>query len=61
MVAVAIWATMGSPQASLASICGAALKGNAVRNHDFASAWFLAVTGTGLVLLCSSLLVFAFS
>ena len=30
-------------------------------NHDFVSDGFLAVTAAGLVLLCSSLLVIAFS
>jgi hypothetical protein len=32
-----------------------------MRNNDFVSAGFLAVTVAGLVLLCSSLLAFAFS
>ena len=32
-----------------------------MRNNDFTSAGFLAVTVAGLVLLCSSLLAFAFS
>jgi hypothetical protein len=32
-----------------------------MRNNDFMSAGFLAVTVAGLVLLCSSLLAFAFS
>jgi len=32
-----------------------------MRNHDFVSDGFLAVTAAGLVLLCSSLLAFAFS
>jgi hypothetical protein len=32
-----------------------------MRNNDFVSAGFLAVTVGGLVLLCSSLLAFAFS
>ena len=31
------------------------------RNHDLVSGGFLAVTAAGLVLLCSSLLAFAFS
>ena len=31
------------------------------RNHDLVSSGFLAVTAAGLVLLCSSLLAFAFS
>jgi hypothetical protein len=30
-----------------------------MRNHDFVSDGFLAVTAAGLVLLCSSLLAFA--
>jgi hypothetical protein len=32
-----------------------------MRNHDYASVSFLLVAGAGLVLLCSSLLLFAFS
>jgi len=32
-----------------------------MHNHDFVSDGFLAVTAAGLVLLCSSLLVIAFS
>jgi hypothetical protein len=32
-----------------------------MRNHDFVSDGFLAVTAAGLVLLCSSLLAAAFS
>lgn len=32
-----------------------------MRNNDFVSAGFLSVTVAGLVLLCSSLLAFAFS
>jgi hypothetical protein len=32
-----------------------------MRDHDFVSDGFLAVTAAGLVLLCSSLLTFAFS
>jgi hypothetical protein len=32
-----------------------------MRNHDFVSDGFLALIVTGLVLLCSSLLVIAFS
>jgi len=32
-----------------------------MRNNDFVSNGFLAVTVAGLVLLCSSLLAFAFS
>lgn len=32
-----------------------------MRNHDFVSDVFLALTAAGLVLLCSSLLAFAFS
>jgi hypothetical protein len=32
-----------------------------MRNHDFVSDGFLAVTAAGLVLLCSSLLVIVFS
>jgi hypothetical protein len=32
-----------------------------MRNHDLASGGFLAVTAVGFVLLCSSLLAFAFS
>jgi hypothetical protein len=31
-----------------------------MRNHDFVSDGFLALTATGLVLLCSNLLVIAF-
>ncbi len=31
-----------------------------MRNHDLVSDGFLAVTAAGFVLLCSSLLVFAF-
>ena len=32
-----------------------------MRNHDFVSDGFLAVTAGGLVLLCASLLAFAFA
>ena len=32
-----------------------------MRNHDFVSGGFLALTATGLVVLCSSLLAIAFS
>jgi hypothetical protein len=32
-----------------------------MRNHDLVSGGFLAVTAASLVLLCSSLLTFAFS
>jgi hypothetical protein len=32
-----------------------------MRNHDLVSGGFLAVTAAGFVLLCSSLLAFAFS
>jgi hypothetical protein len=32
-----------------------------MRKHDFVSNGFLALTAAGLVLLCSSLLAFAFS
>ena len=32
-----------------------------LRNHDLVSGGFLAVTAAGFVLLCSSLLAFAFS
>jgi hypothetical protein len=32
-----------------------------MRNHDFVSSGFLALTAASLVLLCSSLLAFAFS
>jgi hypothetical protein len=32
-----------------------------MRNHDFVSDGFLALIATGLVLLCSSLLVIAFN
>jgi hypothetical protein len=35
------------------------LAGVTMRNHDFVSDGFLAVTAAGLVLLCSSLLAFA--
>jgi hypothetical protein len=36
-------------------------RGCSMRNHDFVSDGFLALIATGLVLLCSSLLVIAFS
>jgi hypothetical protein len=32
-----------------------------MRNYDFLSSWFLAVTAASLVILCSSLLVIAFN
>jgi hypothetical protein len=32
-----------------------------MRNHDFVSGGFLALTAASLLLLCSSLLAFAFS
>lgn len=32
-----------------------------MRNHDLVSNGFVALTATGLVLLCSSLLAFAFT
>jgi hypothetical protein len=37
------------------------LAGATMRNHDFVSDGFLAITAAGLLLLCSSLLAFAFA